>query len=113
VVDIAVITQVAVEENPLLKAPFFRQYFALPEEARAPQQRRASAAGSAVEMNSTAERTGLNAGDAIIAIDGRAVQRASDVRNRIGLREAGSIVTISYLRGGKRQTVTFLIAELQ
>jgi S1-C subfamily serine protease len=41
------------------------------------------------------------------------VQSASDVRNRIGLREAGSSVTITYLRQGKSQTVTLLIAELQ
>jgi S1-C subfamily serine protease len=66
-----------------------------------------------VEGNSAAERAGLKAGDAIVEIDGKAVQSASDVRNRIGLREAGSSVTITYLRQGKSQTVTLLIAELQ
>ena len=66
-----------------------------------------------IEKNSTAERAGLKAGHAIVEIDGKAVRSASDVRNRIGLRAAGSSVTITYLREGKNQTVTLRIAELQ
>ena len=53
------------------------------------------------------------AGDTTVEIDGKAMHSASDVRNRLGLREAGSCVTIGCLREGKRQTVTLLIAELQ
>jgi Do/DeqQ family serine protease len=68
---------------------------------------------TSVERNSAAERAGLKAGDAIVEIDGKVVHSASDVRNRVGLREAGSSVTITYLRGGKRQTVTLITAEVQ
>jgi len=43
-----------------------------------------------------AERAGLKVGDAVVEIDGKVVHSASDVRNRVGLREAGSSVTITY-----------------
>ena len=39
---------------------------------------------------------GLKVGDAVVEIDGKVVHSASDVRNRVGLREAGSSVTITY-----------------
>jgi S1-C subfamily serine protease len=76
----------------------------------------AEAAGATVrtvEGGSPAERAGLKVSDVIVEIDGRAVQSASDVRNRIGLREAGSSVTLTYLREGTRQTATLVIAEVQ
>jgi S1-C subfamily serine protease len=47
VVNIAVIARV-VEDNPLLKDPFFRRFFGIPENAPAQQDRRALAAGSGV-----------------------------------------------------------------
>jgi S1-C subfamily serine protease len=48
VVNIAVIARSAEEENPLLRDPFFRRFFGLPERGPAPQERRALAAGSGV-----------------------------------------------------------------
>jgi Do/DeqQ family serine protease len=65
---------------------------------------------ASVEKGSPAERAGLRAGDVIVEMDGRPVPSASDVRNRIGLREAGSSVLIAFLREGKRQTLTLAIA---
>jgi Do/DeqQ family serine protease len=51
VINIAVLTRVRVEENPLLKDPFFRKFFGLPETGKAPQERRALSAGSGVIIN--------------------------------------------------------------
>jgi Do/DeqQ family serine protease len=66
-----------------------------------------------IEKNSPAERAGLKAGDVIIEIDGKAVSSASDLRNRIGLRESGSKVTLTYLRQGQPHTVTLATAAAQ
>ncbi len=52
VVNIAVVMRSGSEQNPLLRDPFFRKFFGLPETGpepdSAPQQRRAQAAGSGV-----------------------------------------------------------------
>jgi S1-C subfamily serine protease len=66
-----------------------------------------------VEKGSPAERAGLKAGDVIIDIDGKAVLSASDLRNRIGLRESGSKVTVTYLRQGQQHTVALVTAATE
>src|SRR6516162_7830133 len=49
VVNIAVVLRSDADENPLLKDPFFRKFFGLPETGPLiPQERRARAAGSGV-----------------------------------------------------------------
>ncbi len=60
---------------------------------------------SQVEPGSTAERIGLEPGDVVVAIDGREIRDADDLRNRIGLLAVGTEVTIGYLRDGKRRSV--------
>jgi Do/DeqQ family serine protease len=62
-----------------------------------------------VEHGSSAERAGLKPGDAILQIDGRAVLNASDLRTRVGLREPGAKLNITYLRDGKQTTVSVVI----
>jgi Do/DeqQ family serine protease len=63
-----------------------------------------------VEGDSPAERAGLKVGDVVTEIDGKLVLSASDLRNRVGLRQAGSDITIAYLRAGKAYRVTLTIA---
>ena len=58
-----------------------------------------------VEKNSPAEQAGLKAGDLIVKIDGEPVAGVNDVRNRVGLRERGSTVEITFYREGKPHTV--------
>jgi Do/DeqQ family serine protease len=58
-----------------------------------------------VEKNSPAEQAGIRAGDVIIEIDGKPVASASELRNRIGLREGGSKITVTYLRQGQKSSV--------
>jgi S1-C subfamily serine protease len=53
----------------------------------------------------------LKAGDFIISIDGRPVADANDVRNRVGLRERGSKVEVTYYRDGKTNIATVTIGE--
>jgi len=62
-----------------------------------------------VERNSAAERAGIKAGDAILEIDGQTVRNASELRTRIGLRESGSKVTVTYFREGQQKTVSLSI----
>lgn len=68
---------------------------------------------SAVEAGSPAEDAGLKAGDLVIAIDGKPVSDSNDVRNRIGLREIGSTVEVTYFRGGETYTTNVLVGEPQ
>lgn len=62
-----------------------------------------------VEHGSSAERAGLKPGDAILQIDGRPVLNASDLRTRIGLREPGAKLNLTYLRDGKQSTASVVI----
>ncbi len=57
-----------------------------------------------VESGSPADRAGLQVGDVVTAIDGRTVLGSSDLRNRIGLTPAGTVVRLTVARGnGTRQ----------
>jgi S1-C subfamily serine protease len=49
----------------------------------------------------------------IIEIDGKPVLSASDLRNRIALRESGSKVTLTYLRQGQQHTLSLVTAAPQ
>ena len=57
-----------------------------------------------VEENSPAAKAGLQAGDVIIAVDGRAISGSADLRNRVGLAAVGSEVEIAWLRDGERHS---------
>jgi serine protease DegQ len=65
-----------------------------------------AAAGGAivtqVEPGSGAEAAGMLAGDVVIAVDGRPVLDAGDLRNAVGLRRVGDRVAITLLREGAR-----------
>ena len=58
-----------------------------------------------VEPGSSAEKAGLEAGDVIIAVDGREVRDADELSLRIGLMRVGTPVRIGYIRDGDRRTV--------
>src|SRR5690606_28692420 len=57
-----------------------------------------------VEEGSPAARTGLQAGDVIVAVDGRDISGSADLRNRIGLKPVGSEAEIAWLRDGEHHT---------
>jgi len=64
-----------------------------------------------IESDSPAEEAGLEAGDVVVAVDGRPVDNSADLRNRIGLKRVGEEVTLTVLREGKRKTITARIGE--
>ena len=57
---------------------------------------------SAIEPDTPAERAGLEAGDVIVAVDGRTVEGSARLRQMIGLSRPGEQVTLSILRDGER-----------
>ncbi len=58
-----------------------------------------------VLRDSPADQAGLKADDVVVAIDGRAVDVAEDVRIVAAAAGAGTTLTIDLLRDGKKQTV--------
>jgi len=72
---------------------------------------RRGAVVSDVEPGSAAERAGLRPGDVITAIDGRAVDDAATLRNRVGLTRAGETVTLTMLRDGRERRLEVAVGE--
>ena len=60
---------------------------------------------SQVLPGSAAEEAGIQAGDVIVAIDGRPVENSTGLRNMIGLMRIGTDMEITYIRDGERQTM--------
>lgn len=58
-----------------------------------------------VAPGSSAEKAGIHMGDIIVAIDGKAVESGSALRNMIGLMRVNTEVTLGILRDGQSQTV--------
>ena len=57
-----------------------------------------------VREDSPAAKAGLKAGDIITEIDGKAVKGEMDVARAIGEKKEGE-VTVTYIRGGQKNTV--------
>lgn len=71
----------------------------------------AGAVISKVEPGSPADRAGLRSGDVVVAVEGRPVRSATDLRNRIGLLRVGTPVQVAILRGGDQRTLTLRTAR--
>ncbi len=68
---------------------------------------------SQVHPGSPAARAGLQPGDVVVAVDGRRVRSAADLRNRIGLAERGTTVTLTVVRDGERLELPVTIGAPQ
>lgn len=66
-----------------------------------------------VEPGSPSEKAGLEAGDLILRVDGRTVEKAEDLRRMIGNTKPGSTVKLTLLRRGSEKQVTVSVAELE
>ena len=62
-----------------------------------------------VEVGSSAAQAGLRAGDVIVAVDGRTIHGAGDLRNRIGLTARGKRVRLTLFREKRRIEITVRI----
>ncbi|MCG3202754.1 MAG: Periplasmic serine endoprotease DegP [Gammaproteobacteria bacterium] len=64
-----------------------------------------------VAQDSPAEKSGLRQGDVVVAVNGRAVRSAFDVRNQIGLTRAGERLEMEVVRAGGRKKITTQVSE--
>ncbi len=69
------------------------------------------AAVSQVEKGSPAAEAGIRRMDVIIAVNGKLIQSASDLRNEIGLLRAGSKITLDLLRDGNKHSISLQISK--
>jgi S1-C subfamily serine protease len=58
-----------------------------------------------------AERAGLMIGDIIVAVDGSAVEHASDLQAALDPEKVGNAISVKVLRGGKLQDVKLMVGE--
>jgi Do/DeqQ family serine protease len=65
-----------------------------------------------IVSDSAAETAGIEVGDVIIEVDGKAVTNASDLRTKIGLKRSGETVAIKVIRDGKKKSFTAKLTEL-
>jgi serine protease Do len=64
-----------------------------------------------VTPNGGAAKAGIQAGDVIVAIDGRNIKDGDDLVNDISARHVGSTVKLGYLRDGKQNTANVVIGD--
>jgi S1-C subfamily serine protease len=60
---------------------------------------------------SPADRAGVEPGDVILAVDGRPVQDAAQLRNELAAARAGSTLKLSILREGHRRQLEVAVEE--
>ncbi len=74
--------------------------------------RRLGASIDKVEPGTPAADAGLRAGDAVVAVDGEAVDSGLSLTAQIRERSVGAEVTLSVVRDGKRQDIRVTLGEL-
>lgn len=72
---------------------------------------RRGAVVSQVEEDSPAAEADIQVGDVIVAVNGKAVKSASELRNAVGLLRAGTKIDLVLLREGKRKQIMVRIEE--
>jgi len=66
---------------------------------------------SEVVEDSAAEKAGLKAGDIVVKLEGKVVEDADDLRNRIAMFKPGTEVEMLVLREGKNKKITAELSE--
>jgi serine protease Do len=64
-----------------------------------------------VEPGGPAEKGGLEAGDVIVALDGKPVARGQDLMDRVADASVGETMKITVLRNGKREDLNVVIGD--
>lgn len=68
---------------------------------------------SAVEKGSPAERAGLEPGDVIVALNGRAINHSSDLPARVADLKPGTPAQVDIIRKGEKKSVTVKVGEMK
>ena len=66
-----------------------------------------------VENDGPAAKAGLQAGDVILGVNGRPIERYGELSGTIAAMKPGSDATLQIWRGGKQQSVAVKVAELK
>lgn len=66
-----------------------------------------------VESGTPAEKAGIEAGDIIVKVDGRQVEKSGDLPRIIGNTKPGSKTTLQVFRRGSYKDVTVTVAEIE
>jgi Do/DeqQ family serine protease len=66
---------------------------------------------SQVMPDSAAEKAGIQPGDIIRSVDGRAINNANELRNAIGLKRSGDTVELGVVRNGRTDTIRARLGE--
>jgi S1-C subfamily serine protease len=66
-----------------------------------------------VNRDSAAEQAGIKTYDVIVSVNGTKLRDSGSLRSAIGLLPPGERVTVALLRGGREQTVTAVLGELE
>jgi Do/DeqQ family serine protease len=64
-----------------------------------------------VQHDTPAERGGIKTGDVVVAIDGKPLVNASELRNRVGLMPLGQDVRMTVLRNGSKKDLSLTIEK--
>lgn len=85
-----------------------------PELAKALGLKRSTGAVIAqVIPDSPAQKAGLKEGDVVVAVNGKPIRNAGQLRNAIGLLRVGDRVRLQVLRNGRSLTLTAVISKAQ
>jgi putative serine protease PepD len=66
---------------------------------------------TSVRSGTPAASAGLRESDVVVAIDGRAIQSADELRSTVAAKQPGDKLQLAYVRSGERKTVTLTLAE--
>ena len=64
-----------------------------------------------VTEGSAAQDAGLEAGDIVIAVDGKAIDSAAQLRNAVGAQKVGDKLKLTFLREGKKRQLKVSVGE--
>ncbi len=67
---------------------------------------------ASVSAGSAAEKAGLRAGDVVLSLDSKRIERSGDLAAMVGKARPGDRITLELMRQGKRQSLTVVLAEL-
>lgn len=84
-------------------SPELREHFGAPKDA--------GVLVESVQKDSPADKAGIRVGDIVLAVDGKDVESAGDLRQSLQDKKEGDSVRVEVLRGRARQTIVASVKE--